>query len=162
MDADPLEDAVLDDSSSDDELMEATDDEWIFSDWYGQAAPQEIARGQRESVLGVELVEDDAYIRPTMSVITAALSERVDPLRRNLSDPSRNKRCNGDTEHSEGRRLQADDVRVIAYTAISSSSPGAAARKSPDYGFATGRSQQSGAGTKDDHGLQSSGGDGDS
>ena len=90
--------------------MEATDDEWFFSDWYGQAAPQEVARGQRESVLGVELVEDDAYSRPTMSLITAALAQRMDPLRRNSCDPSRNKQCRSPVE---GRSCIGDTVRSV-------------------------------------------------
>ena len=49
---------TLEGDSSDDELVEATDEEWGFHDWYGNQGRQEQSRGQAERVLGTEMIDD--------------------------------------------------------------------------------------------------------
>ena len=102
---DVVDPITLEGESSDDELVEATDEEWGFHDWYGNQGSQDLSRGQAERVLGTEMIDDTVLNRPPLSMVAAALASRNDPMHRNLADPSRNK------------------VERTAHTAISSSSP---------------------------------------
>ena len=60
-----------------------------FSDWYGYPSSQEhLCRGRRESVLGTAWIDEEAYLRPPLSRLQAALCCHGE---RSMEDPSSKK-----------------------------------------------------------------------